>query len=740
MLWRFFRATGNRTCAGVVALDMDNGLNPGNRPRRGIVFVLSALALFAVVAAAAVVVAPDEAEAAGLESFSSCGELSTWGADAQRRGEQAVFLESVGRDVDGAAPTASMEDSAAGGAGSRASATTMAAGEETSAFAADEAAVDATNVVVDGVDELDLVDRLGGDRVLVIAGPKLAIVDLSGPTVLATRPVAYGAQVTYDRQSGRAWIVGQSNDGAQVEATRVDVGTDSLEAAGTWRTSGQLVDARRIGDQLHLVASDGFTGTVGTRVPFEGGPVPCDQVLHPAVPSDPTASLIVTLPVSGELQPVHATEVVGSGQLVHVTDDAAYLATPQWNPDGTNTTTIHRFDIATLEHTGSGSVPGTLLNDFSMSEHDGHLRVAITAQGTRGFGGGRPMPVNDVPGTFVEEEIDAEPDAPVSGATPDAGFPEDPTGTIESVVPEAAPDTTIAGDPTTTIAGDPTTTTTEPPTTTSTSTSTTTSTSTSTTTSTSTSTTTTTEPPAATTIPGPGPNDPLNKVVVLDTVGNLDVVGSTPWFGHPGETLHGIRFDGDTAYAVTFLQTDPFYVLDLADPQAPRVAGEVELPGFSAYLHPVGDGRVVGFGPGASGRQEAKLFDVSDPAAPKVVDELLLGDDSPVVADHHAFVSLGEDRFAVPVTSWSAMTTECVIPDDVGPATDYACMPSPSGVASQVVEIRVAGDELEEVDRVTVELPEQVSRAIPTKGGWAVLAGSSVGTVDDGTQGTTVTI
>src|SRR5690606_3410103 len=88
-----------------------------------------------------------------------------------------------------------------------------------------------------------------------------------------------------------------------------------------------------------------------------------------------------------------------------------------------------------------------------------------------------------------------------------------------------------------------------------------------------------------------------NEVVVLDTDGTLDVVGRTPRFGHPGEALHGIRFAGTTAYAVTFLQTDPFYVLDLRDPRSPRVTGEVELPGFSSYLHPVGEGLVAGFGP-----------------------------------------------------------------------------------------------------------------------------------------------
>ena len=718
---------------------MDNVNNVGNRPRKGLALVLGGLVAVAVVAAAAVVGTPERAEAVGLAPFTSCRELSAWGADASEQ----VVRETMAFDSVGAAEGGVSTQTGSAGSDALASAPTTAASGAAvrSGEKAAQQALDETNVVVDGVDELDLVDRLGGDRVLVVAGPKLAIVDLGAAKVLASRPVPLGAQVTYDAESGRAWAVGQSGDGTGVEVSRIEVGSSSLDLVGTWRTPGALVDARRVGGQLHLVASDGFVGPTGGRVPFDGGPVPCDQVLHPAGPSDATASLIVTLPVSGELVPVHATEVVGSGQLVHVTDRAAYLATPQWSSDGTSSTAIHRFDLDTLEHTGSGSVPGSLLNDFSMSEQGDHLRVAITAGGPGRFGG--PIAVEDaVPaggptvdtGRSAPAGTDGSPgvDFAEEPAAPPTAAPRTAETPPEALVGPTAPDTTIPDGSTTTTSEVPATTTTS---TTSTSTTSTSTTSTSTTTSPSTTTTTTT--PGGVTIPGPGPDDPLNKVVVLDTEGDLDVVGSTPWFGHPGERLEGIRFDGDTAYAVTFLQTDPFYVLDLASPTAPKVAGEVQLPGFSAYLHPVGEGRVVGFGPGASGRQEAKLFDVSDPSAPKVVDELVLGDDSPVAYDHHAFVALGDGRFAVPVTTWASTTTECVVP----PNADFTCPPSSSGFESQVVEVEVDGSRLREVRRISVELPEAATRAIRTDDGWAVLAGQTVATVtDDGTRTATVTI
>ena len=82
-----------------------------------------------------------------------------------------------------------------------------------------------------------------------------------------------------------------------------------------------------------------------------------------------------------------------------------------------------------------------------------------------------------------------------------------------------------------------------------------------------------------------------------------------------------MRFIGTTGYVVTFRQIDPLYTLDLTDPTAPRVVGQLELAGYSAYLHPVGDGLLLGVGQDASpqGRPlgtQLSLFDVSDPAHP----------------------------------------------------------------------------------------------------------------------------
>ena len=138
----------------------------------------------------------------------------------------------------------------------------------------------------------------------------------------------------------------------------------------------------------------------------------------------------------------------------------------------------------------------------------------------------------------------------------------------------------------------------------------------------------------------------------------LSVVGSVGDMGR-GERIYSVRYIGDRAYVVTFRQVDPLYVVDLADPTAPAVLGELKIPGYSAYLHPVGDGLLVGIGRDAddTGRIrgfKASLFDVSDPAKPAEIDTWTLTDaQSNVEWDHRAFLWWApENLMVVPVSSW----------------------------------------------------------------------------------------
>jgi hypothetical protein len=100
--------------------------------------------------------------------------------------------------------------------------------------------------------------------------------------------------------------------------------------------------------------------------------------------------------------------------------------------------------------------------------------------------------------------------------------------------------------------------------------------------------------------------------------------------GKKGEQVYAVRFVGDRAYVVTFRQVDPLYVVDLSNPEDPRTVGELEVPGFSDWLYPVEGGLLFGVGKGASDTGTVEgvkvaLFDVNDPAQPKVIDTQAFG-------------------------------------------------------------------------------------------------------------------
>lgn len=97
---------------------------------------------------------------------------------------------------------------------------------------------------------------------------------------------------------------------------------------------------------------------------------------------------------------------------------------------------------------------------------------------------------------------------------------------------------------------------------------------------------------------------------MMEIVGEVDNIGT-------GERLFACRFLGERGYVVTFRQVDPFYTLDLSNVTNPFIAGELKIPGFSNYLHPVNEGLILAIGQDATeegiqtGLQIA-MFDVSD--------------------------------------------------------------------------------------------------------------------------------
>ena len=135
------------------------------------------------------------------------------------------------------------------------------------------------------------------------------------------------------------------------------------------------------------------------------------------------------------------------------------------------------------------------------------------------------------------------------------------------------------------------------------------------------------------------------SAVTILTAGDnntYDVLGEVSGLGLT-ERIYAVRYIGDLAYVVTFRETDPLYVVDLTDPTSPYAAGELKIPGYSSYLHPIGDGKLLGIGQDAddSGRTrgtQISLFDVSDSSNPLRLDKVDIGGASAAEYDHKAFL------------------------------------------------------------------------------------------------------
>ncbi len=131
-----------------------------------------------------------------------------------------------------------------------------------------------------------------------------------------------------------------------------------------------------------------------------------------------------------------------------------------------------------------------------------------------------------------------------------------------------------------------------------------------------------------------------NNLYILDK--NLNIVGSINDLAK-GERIYAIRFMGDKGYMVTFRQIDPLFTFDLSNPTNPKVLGELKIPGFSNYLHPVYENILLGIGydteeiykkdkfgnevvvSTVQGGIKLSLFDVSDMSKPTEIDNIVLG-------------------------------------------------------------------------------------------------------------------
>jgi hypothetical protein len=443
-------------------------------------------------------------------------------------------------------------------------------------------ALDVTGGTVRPVGRLDLPDDLSGpqlllsgDRLLVIAngtpppgdspaaapardrraapspsplpfvseqGTVLTLVDASDPAAMrVVETLRLRGTFVAARQAGTAVRVVISTDPGPLPL--VMAGESAARSQGAARRSNRrVVSTSRLRTWV-----PSFARERGRRTTARGTLVPCREVQRPQRFSGLRMVSVTTIDLAQGLTPTDADAVQTDGELVYASPDALYIATPRWIDPATEpspgavrglTTEIHRFDTSSPTETvyaGSGSVPGFLLNQFSMSEHEGTLRVAST----------------DMPPWWGS---DRESESHVTTLRPQAG--------------------------------------------------------------------------------------------ALAQVGHVGGLGR-------GERIYAVRFLGNRGYVVTFRQTDPLHTLDLSDPARPRVRGELTIPGYSAYLHPVSDTLLLGVGQNATpdGRllgTQVSLFDVSDLANPVRLHQTTFPDSwSEAESDHHAFLYWAPTGLAV---------------------------------------------------------------------------------------------
>ena len=457
-----------------------------------------------------------------------------------------------------------------------------------------------TNIQEAGVDEADII-KTDGRRTFAMSAGQLVVVDAARREVLGSVPLPIGesAELFLDGDSLLAvqQTGGRGGEPRQAVVHRVDVRDGVPEIFETMRVEGSYVSARSIGgvarvilrsqpvDDFPFVYPAGpdsesiaeeanraamlastledwlpaYSHTSQGDATTEGLLATCAQVHAPTVFSGFGVTTVLSVPVGGAIDPAAATSVLAPGETVYASLQSMYVSTTTWiDPAAVEAgdidwdqlraefrTNIHRFDISDpsgAAYTASGSVPGEIHNQFALSEHAGHLRLATT------------------------------------------------TGDRWS-------------------------------------------------------------------------NESESWVRVLaESDGLLVEVGSVGDIGR-GEQVQSVRFAGDVGYVVTFRQIDPFYTIDLSDPAEPAVVGELKIPGFSSYLHPIGDGLVLGVGSDAdeNGRvtgAKVSLFDVSDLADPREVAVWTAPSGwNDIGWDHRAFLWWAPEQLAViPVTvddEWS---------------------------------------------------------------------------------------
>ena len=329
-----------------------------------------------------------------------------------------------------------------------------------------------------------------------------------------------------------------------------------------------------------------------------GALLACQDLYRPSFDEESTGVLsVIAIPTTGSGDP-QGVGLVSNGWHVYASRDALYIARDSMNwwwfssEQPSVETTVHAFGLGdgSPSYRASGAVPGFIKDRYSLSEHEGYLRI-VTTDAPTWWWGGVDGPAVGIGG----DDVAVSPPEAIGGS---AGDGTDGDGG------QWAPKQT--------------------------------------------------EPAVQ-----------ANSLFVLQQRGDrLVTVGEVRGFGET-ERVYAVRFMGDVAYVVTFRETDPLFSIDLSVPTNPRIRGELHIPGFSNYLHPISETHLVGVGRDAdeTGRItgfQVSLFDVSDIENPLRVDLQTIPLDngwawSESDYDPRAFTwYASRNLFAVPVTveSW----------------------------------------------------------------------------------------
>jgi hypothetical protein len=145
----------------------------------------------------------------------------------------------------------------------------------------------------------------------------------------------------------------------------------------------------------------------------------------------------------------------------------------------------------------------------------------------------------------------------------------------------------------------------------------------------------------------PSPDVHSTVTVLQPSNGALVEVGRLDHLA-PAEDIRSARFEGDRGFIVTFKKTDPLFVLDLADPRNPQVVGELQIPGFSTYMHMMDDRHLLAIGYDAEDHGDyaffqgvqLQIFDIGNPAYPALDHKTVIGTrgtSSEALTNHLAF-------------------------------------------------------------------------------------------------------